>query len=342
MRLLIVSDAWEPQINGVVRTYQNIVRETQAAGHTVEVIGPDRFLSVPMPGYAEIRLSMFARARLYKLMRDFKADAVHIAVEGPLGWAARGWCLKHNMPFSTSFHTQFPDYVAARMKFGAKYVRNIAIRMMRRFHAPAKTTFVATPSLEEQLRAWGFTQPMTRLLRGVDFDVFHAGDATLFGDLPRPVHLYVGRVAVEKNLAAFLDLKLPGSKVIVGSGPSLDIFRRTYKDVVFAGVQQGKALADHYRSADVFVFPSKTDTFGIVLIEAMACGLPIAGYDAIGPRDIVTAPILGAVDEDLGRAVEKALAAPGSRLERQAHAQDLYSWRAVAETFVKSSENSRS
>ena len=346
MRLLIVSDAWEPQINGVVRTYQHITAELRDMGHHVDVIGPDRFTSMPMPGYAEIRLSLFAAHKLTKLIDAFAPDAIHIAVEGPLGLAARRYCLRRNKPFTTSFHTQFPDYMAARVQFFGqavmRLVRRAAIAFVRYFHAPAQCIFVATPTLEDQLRDWGFKMPMVRLLRGVNFDIFYPDAPRLMTEHPKPVQLYVGRVSIEKNIEAFLELPTPGTKIIVGGGPALESLKRKYPHAIFAGVQQGEELAAHFRSADVFVFPSKSDTFGIVLIEALACGLPVAGYDVMGPRDILTEPFLGAVDDDLLAAVQCALAAPGTPRERSAYAQSLYSWRAVAETFLECAQNKKS
>ncbi|MBU6235221.1 MAG: glycosyltransferase family 1 protein [Alphaproteobacteria bacterium] len=339
MKLLIVSDAWEPQINGVVRVYQNLIREIEAMGHEVEVIGPDRFISMPMPGYSEIRLSLFAGPKLRKLMAAFKPSVVHIAVEGPLGWAARAFCIKHHIPFTTFFHTQFPDYVAARVAFSGKAltarVREAMVALVRHFHAPARYTYVTTQSIEDQLKAWGCQQPLKRLACGVDFSVFHTGPKTLFAELPKPVHLFVGRIAIEKNIAAFLDLPLEGSKVVVGQGPQLDELRARYPDVIFTGPKVGQELGDHFRSADVFVFPSLTDTFGLVIVEAMACGLPVAGYNVTGPKDIITDDTLGAVDTDLGRAVARALASGGTPQGRNAHAQKLYSWPAIAKRFVE-------
>ncbi|ARE38921.1 Glycosyltransferase [Rhodovulum sp. P5] len=241
----------------------------------------------------------------------FAPDAVHIPVEGPLGWAARRWCLRNGVAFSTAFHTNFPAYVALRAPRGLRAgTEALAISTLRRFHAPAHLTYVATPSLEAQLRRWGFGNRMVRLLRGVDFSLFHPRPDT---DAPvaDPVMLYVGRVAPEKNIEAFLSLKTPGRKVVVGAGPSLDMLKRRYPEVEFRGTLTGEPLADAYRQADVFVFPSRTDTFGIVLIEALASGLPVAGYDVTGPRDIVGEDArLGATDDDLETAVARALASP--------------------------------
>jgi glycosyltransferase involved in cell wall biosynthesis len=339
MKLLIVSDAWEPQINGVVRVYQNLARELRAKGHTVEIIGPDRFFSVPMPGYAEIRLSLFAKAKLWRLLDTAKADSIHIAVEGPLGWLARAWCMKRGKPFSAFFHTQFPDYVAARVMFlgraVAEVVRQMCVAHVKRFHAPARHTYVTTKTIEDQLRGWGWLPTIKRIACGVDFETFHPGPRTLFTDLPRPVHLFVGRIAIEKNITAFLDLKLTGSKVVVGQGPQLEALKAAYPEVIFTGAKTGALLADHFRSADVFVFPSKTDTFGLVIAEALACGLPVAGYDVAGPRDILTSPDLGAVHADLGVAVARALVSPATPEARYMHAKTLYSWPAIADAFCE-------
>lgn len=339
MKLLIVSDAWEPQINGVVRVYQNLARELRTAGHTVEIIGPDRFTSFPMPGYNEIRLSLFPARKLAAMMEAAKADAVHIAVEGPLGWAARRWCHRNRVPFSTFYHTQFPDYVAARVSFLGRAltekVRNLCIAHVKRFHAPARFTYVTTKTIEEQLRGWGWVPAIKRIACGVDFTTFHTGPRTLFADLPRPVHLFVGRIAVEKNIKAFLDLKLSGSKVVVGQGPQLDELKSKYPDVIFTGAKTGRELGEHFRSADVFVFPSKTDTFGLVIVEAMACGLPVAGYDVAGPRDIIADQRFGAVDADLARAVARALLSNAAPEERHKAAKALYSWPAIADAFAQ-------
>jgi glycosyltransferase involved in cell wall biosynthesis len=335
MRILIVSDAWEPQVNGVVRTYQHIARELRDMGHDVIIIGPDSFKSVPMPGYNEIRLSWLPYRKLARLMREAHADSVHIAVEGPLGLAAQRWCRKHGVEYTTTYHTHFPDYMAGRVPFFKSAVRNAAIAFVRKFHARSRCVFVATQSLEDQLRAWGFAAPMKRMVRGVDFTVFHDAPGTLFTDAPRPVMLYVGRVSGEKNIEAFLALDALGTKVIVGHGPDFLYLQKKYPRAHFAGLQTGAALGEHYRSADVFVFPSKTDTFGMVLVEAMACGLPVAGYNVTGPRDIITEAKLGCVNDDLAAALSGALAAPGTRAERSCHARETYSWGAVAETFLE-------
>lgn len=342
MRILIVSDAWEPQVNGVVRTYQAMIPHLEELGHAVAVIGPNNFLSMPMPGYSEIRLALFTH-KLNSMIEEFHPDAIHIAVEGPLGWQARRYCIKRGIQFTTCYHTQFPAYVAKRAawmgKAGEKAFEKWGWKLVRDFHAASSAVFVATQSLEDQLHDNGFTAPMVRLVRGVDTSMFHPGTGTLFGAHKRPVYLYVGRIAVEKNIGAFLDLEVEGTKVVVGHGPELEKMKQKYPDVVFAGLQTGQALADHYRNADMFVFPSKTDTFGIVLLEAMACGLPVAAYDAIGPRDIINTPLLGAVDNDLASAVARAWQSigtgeDGTREERANHIAAHYSQRSVAEVFA--------
>ena len=336
-RLLIVSDAWRPQVNGVVHTYDMIARELRQRGHTVRVIGPDEFSSVPMPGYGEIPLALAPGRRMSALIDGYDPQAVHIAVEGPLGWAARRHCLRRGLAFSTAFHTNFPAYAALRApRPMARRVADGAVALARRFHAPARHTYVATASLEAQLRDWGFGGRLVRLSRGVDCTLFHPGPRR---PPQRPaVLLYVGRVAPEKNIAAFLNLSTaqtgPARKVVVGDGPLLAALQRRHPDVEFTGTLRGAALAQAYRDADAFVFPSRTDTFGIVLIEAMASGLPIAAHDVPGPRDIVTDPMLGAIDNDLGRAVRRALRAPGDPAARHAHARDRFSWTAVASAFA--------
>lgn len=338
MRVLIISDAWHPQVNGVVRTYEHLSEELMVLGHDVRVIGPADFpLTMPMPGYPEIRLTLAPYRRLAKAADRFSPDYIHIATEGPLGWAGRRYCLRRGLSFTTCYHTQFPDYVSARVARFLPFLRDpshaLARRVVRHFHAPAHAMMVATRSLESTLKSWGFRTPMKRLTRGVNRDVFHPGEKNLFGDLTRPVALYVGRVAIEKNLEDFLSMDWAGSKVVVGDGPDLPLLKRKYPQAVFAGTRTGQDLADHYRSADVFVFPSRTDTFGMVLVEAMACGLPIAAHDVTGPKDIVTGPALGALDENLGRAAKRALET-GTAQDRAEHAAALYSWEEAARQFI--------
>lgn len=337
MKILIVSDAWQPQVNGVVRTYEHLSAELEKLGHEVRVVGPQDFpWRIPMPGYAEIELALFPYGRLKKIIEEYAPEALHIATEGPLGWAARKYALKKGQRFTTSYHTHFPDYIAKRvgkvLPFLYAPIRRTAIKTIRRFHAPAKGMMVATQSLEDELTEWGFQTPKFRLSRGADLALFYPGDKDLFNDTKRPVAIYVGRVAIEKNLEAFLKMDWPGTKVIVGEGPSMQMLKTRYPDAVFTGKKLGGELAAHYRSADVFVFPSKTDTFGIVLIEALASGLPIAAYNVTGPKDILTEPYMGVMDDNLSQAALKALET-GTAQERADHVKKIYTWENAALQF---------
>lgn len=338
MRILIVSDAWHPQVNGVVRTYEHLKSELEAMNHTVRVIGPGDFpWTMPLPGYNEIRLTLLPYPKLARIIEEYNPDHLHIATEASLGFAARRYALRHGMPFSSACHTHFPAYLVGRMPAilspFSEFVGNRIVDYMRWFHNPSGALMLATESLETQLKEWGFNAPMARVTRGVDFNTFYPGGKTLFRDIKRPVALNVGRVAVEKGLEDFLRMDWDGSKVIVGDGPSRKKLEKKYPDAHFVGVKKGPELAAYFRSADLFVFPSRTDTFGIVLIEAMASGLPIAGYDVMGPKDIVTEPFLGALDRDLATAAKRALAAPGTPAQRLAHAQTHYAWRLAAIQF---------
>jgi len=340
MKLLIISDAWKPQLNGVVRTYEQLITHMETQGHQVEVIGPADFpYRRPLPGYAEIELVIAPYRRLVRLIEAAQPESIHIATEGPLGRAAARWCQKHGRPYTTCYHTQFPDYAAKRvaryLPFAAESVRRYFIGSLRRFHNKAGGILISTPSIEQELLSHGFTVPPYRFTRGVPLEIFNPGPSGLFADLPRPIALYVGRVAVEKNLEDFLSMAWHGSKVVVGDGPDLAMLRQKYPDAVFAGRQQGKALADHYRAADVFVFPSRTDTFGIVLIEALACGLPVAGYNVSGPKDIITEDFLGALHEDdLAAAAQKALLAATYKEQRHDHIKQHYTWDTASRQFI--------
>ncbi|MFP4386524.1 MAG: glycosyltransferase family 4 protein, partial [Alphaproteobacteria bacterium] len=288
IRVLIISDAWYPQVNGVVRTYEHLKRELEEMNHIVEIIGPADFaVSMPMPFYPEIRLVINPYKRLRRMINDYSPDKIHVATEGPLGWAARKHCMQNNIPFSTSYHTQFPDYVAKRFAWLIpplyNAVHSYAINVVRRFHATSSILYIATQSLEEQLKGWNFKTPMARLSRGVDSSVFYIDKSDLLKEYKKPIALYVGRIAIEKNLEAFLDMKWNGSKILVGDGPTREKLENQYPNAFFVGKKTGTELADYYRSSDVFVFPSHTDTFGIVLIEALACGLPVAAYNVMGP-----------------------------------------------------------
>jgi glycosyltransferase involved in cell wall biosynthesis len=326
-RILIVSDAWHPQVNGVVRTLSTVVAELQAMGHVVDVIGPDRFRTVPCPTYPDIALSLFPRRTLVRMIQEFRPDALHIATEGPLGLAARRWALRTGFRFTTAFHTRFAEYLQARTRIPVRPV----YAWMRRFHDAGAGTMVATQSLREELTARGFSH-IRPWSRGVDLDLFRPEPREDWNP-PRPVFIYVGRVAVEKNIGAFLDLDLPGSKVVVGGGPRLASLRREYPAVTFTGPRYGEALARAFAGADVFVFPSLTDTFGLVILESLACGTPVAAFPVTGPKDVLTGARgrVGAVNADLRQAALDALHA--DREACRAHAE-LYSWRACAELFL--------
>ena len=301
MRILIVSDAWEPKVNGVVRTLRTTRDTLIAEGHDAEIIGPDRFRSIPCPTYPEIRLALGARRRLPKMIDAVAPDAIHIATEGPLGWAARRYCLKRELQLTTSFHTMFPDYLHLRTGIPVSWT----FAMLRRFHRRSSAVMVATESVEQALKARGFVN-LVRWTRGVDVEQFHPRDKS-FLDGPRPIQLYVGRVSVEKNIEAFLTLPNQGTKYVVGDGPQLAALQARFPEVRFVGAKHGEELARHYASADVFVFPSRTDTFGLVMLEALACGVPVAAYPVQGPVDVLTGSGVGVLDEDLPRAVDAAL-----------------------------------
>jgi glycosyltransferase involved in cell wall biosynthesis len=324
-RILIVSDAWRPQVNGVVRTLETVAEELRRAGHEMEVIGPDRFPSVPAPSYPEIRLALFPQAKLEREMEAFGPDAVHIATEGPLGWSMRALCRKRRWPFTTSFHTKFPDYLHARTRIPREW----SWAVMRRFHNAGRGVFVATASLEAELRQRGFERTV-RWSRGVDLARFRPEPREPWEGLPRPVFLYAGRVAVEKNIEAFLALELPGSKVVVGDGPARAGLQKRFPGVHFTGYRANGLLAASYAGADVFVFPSRTDTFGLVLLESLAAGTPVAAYPVTGPLDVIGDAPVGALDEDLRAACLRALAADRAACRRHAEG---YAWEAVAARF---------
>lgn len=303
MRIAIVTDAWSPQVNGVVRTLQTIQAELERMGHVVKVISPDLYGSIPCPTYPEIRLALVRSGVVGQAIAAFRPDAVHLATEGPLCLAARRWCLRGGLPFTTAYHTHFPDYVAQRTGLPAAWFW----RYIRWFHGPAQAVLVSTRSVREQLRAHGVAN-VRPWGRGVDLAAFtpDAPPPDLFAGLPRPIMLYVGRVAVEKNLEAFLATDHGGTKVVVGDGPARVALERAWPQARFLGAMFGRDLAGAYAGADVFVFPSRTDTFGLVMIEALACGTPVAAYPVTGPVDIVT-PETGSLSEDLGQAIAGAL-----------------------------------
>jgi len=326
VKIALVTDAWHPQVNGVVRTLDTVIRLLRDRGHEVLVISPDQYRSMPAPSYPEIRLS-FARARtIGQRIEAFDADAVHLATEGPLCIQARRWCLRKGRPFTTAYHTQFPEYLAKRTKLSPR----IFWPYIRWFHRKSEAIMVSTESVRNQLRRENLSH-VHHWSRGVDLKNFRpdAPPPAAYRSLARPIQLYVGRVAIEKNIEAFLDSQQPGSKVVVGDGPALDGLRARYPDVLFAGRQTGSDLAGYYAGADVFVFPSRTDTFGLVIIEALACGTPVAAYPVTGPVDILTRQS-GAMDECLDRAIEHALTLDPADCIALG---EQYSWEASANQF---------
>ncbi len=325
MRILIVTDAWFPQINGVVRTLDTVRSELTAQGHVIEVIAPDRFRTIPTPTYPEIPLALLPARKMRRLIDAFAPEAIHIATEGPLGWAARRYCRKRRLPFTTSFHTKFPEYIHARWRIPIRW----GYALMRRFHVPSKGVMVATPSLAATLRQYKFRN-LKRWTRGVDTALFRPRPK-LHLNGKRPVFLFTGRVAVEKNIEAFLKLDLPGQKVVIGDGPLLAELKSRYPDAIYTGYKRGEDLAAHMASADVFVFPSLTDTFGLVLLEALASGVPVAAFPVTGPIDVAADPRLGCLDWDLAKAARAALE---KRPEDCRAYAESYSWRACAEIFL--------
>jgi glycosyltransferase involved in cell wall biosynthesis len=352
MKIIIISDAWHPQINGVVRTYEALQDELKKRGHDVVVLGPqDCRFRIKMPGYAEIDLALLAHFELPLLLKQYvgphadphtdSTTVIHIATEGPMGFAAKSFCRKHDIPYTTIYHTEFPDYVAKRV--GKIFLSlthltyKISLAFIRNFHKHSQNIFVATKSLADKLRAQNFKPPLVPLTRGINPDFFHANLSPLpaeFVGLKKPIALYVGRIAIEKNLERFCEVEWQGSKVLIGTGPDLESLKKSYPDCVFLGKKIGSALGDCYRHSDLFVFPSKTDTFGMVLIEAMACGLPIAAYPVTGPIDIVTQDFLGVLDSDLKTAMQCALKLSPDKNQRADYAIHHYNWAQVAEQFL--------
>jgi glycosyltransferase involved in cell wall biosynthesis len=325
-RLLIVTDAWHPQTNGVVRCLDNVGRELRGRGYDVQYLTPERFWTVPLPTYPEIRLSLAPLGAVAEQIDTLAPDHLHIATEGPLGLQAKLYCAEAGLSFTTSYHTRFPEYVSARAPVPTEW----SYAYLRWFHGGAAATLVPTPSVAEELRRQGFANVRV-WSRGVDAAAFAPGPKTAFAGLPGPHLLYVGRVAVEKNVSAFLSLDVPGTKIVVGDGPQREELQRLYPEAVFLGLKRGAALAALYRSADVFVFPSRTDTFGNVMIEALASGVPVAAYPVPGPIDVLTDPTCGALDDDLGAAVQRALTL--SR-ERARAFSGRFTWSHCADQFL--------
>ncbi len=325
MKILFITDAWHPQINGVVRTLSTTGRELENMGHTVGFIGPDRFKTIPLVGYTEIRVAVKPRRKLQRLIVEFAPDAIHIATEGPLGWAGRAICRRLGLSFTTSYHTCFPEYLAERWPIP----KSLSYAVLRNFHSASTAVMVATPTISRLLSDRGFAN-IKRWTRGVDTNLFRPRSKD-FLDAPRPISICVGRVAVEKNIEAFLSLDLPGTKYVVGGGPLLATLKRRYPEVRFVGPRDGEELASYFAAADVFVFPSRTDTFGLVILEALASGVPVAAFPVPGPLDVIGDSDIGVLDEDLGRAVSRALAIDPARCREFALA---HSWNAAAHQFL--------
>lgn len=331
MHILIVTDAWRPQVNGVVRTLEKLGEALQERGVEVEFLTPEGYPTLPLPSYREIRLALATARQIAQRIEVVAPDSIHIATEGPLGFLARRACLASGRTFTTSYHTRFPEFLSARTPVPERW----SYACMRRFHNAGQGTLVATPSLAAELAAKGFTnlRPWTR---GVDTELFNpqkkvGPQKKTELDLPRPIFLCVGRVAVEKNLPAFLDLDLPGSKVVVGDGPDIARLKARYPDAHFLGTRLGEELAGIYAASDVFVFPSRTDTFGNVLLEALASGCPVAAYPVTGPIDIVGETRCGVLSEDLRVAALAALDVPRESARNRAL---TYSWAECASQFL--------
>jgi glycosyltransferase involved in cell wall biosynthesis len=301
MRIALITDAWHPQINGVVTTLSNTCRMLERMGHCVELIGPDRFRTLPCPGYPDVGLAFLCGPRLWPILKSFKPDAIHLATEGPVGYAARRYCLHKRFRYTTSFHSRFPEYLKIRIGFPL----SVSAAYLRWFHSKSHRVLIATESLRRELATKGYRR-LALWSRGIDTSLFRPQDKGYIQDR-RPVFMFAGRVAAEKNVEAFLALNLPGSKYVVGDGPLREALTHEYPDVHFVGYKKGETLARYLTAADVLVFPSRTDTFGLVMLEALACGVPVAAYPVPGPKDVITDSGIGILDENLSRAAIKAL-----------------------------------
>ncbi|SJM95896.1 glycosyltransferase family 4 protein [Crenothrix polyspora] len=327
LKIAFITDAWYPQINGVVTTIENTCKALNNGGDDVFLITPDRFYTIPCPSYPSIKLAIFCYPKVRRLLNEFAPDRIHIATEGPLGLAARKYCLKYKLAFSTSFHTLFAEYI--NLRFGMPVA--LGYRFLRWFHKPASHIMIATARVEANLVNRGFDKAQcVRWSRGVDVDRFRPRDKN-FISYRRPISLYVGRVAIEKNLHAFLNLPVSGTKIVVGDGPQLHKLKKQFPDVVFTGFQTGEHLAKTMAAADVFVFPSRTDTFGIVMLDALACGVPVAAYPVQGPIDILINNKTGCMQEDLQQAFYGALALHSEDCRQQALG---YSWQNCSAQFL--------
>jgi glycosyltransferase involved in cell wall biosynthesis len=324
MRILIATDAWHPQVNGVVRTLTMTASAARALGIEVCFLTPQSFRTFAMPSYPDLRVALPGAGKIARLIAEARPDSIHIATEGPIGVAVRHHCRKRGLPFTTSFHTRFPEYISARLPIPESWIWSA----LRRFHGASQAVMAATPALARELRGCGFRN-VVLWPRGVDAQLFRPRAVDL--GLPRPIFLSVGRIAVEKNLEAFLELDLPGTKAVVGDGPARAALQRKYPQAAFLGALHGEALAEAYAAADVFVFPSKTDTFGLVLLEALASGVPVAAFPVTGPRDVVGSAKVGVLCEDLRLACLAALKLSRQNCREFAASQG---WEASARAFI--------
>lgn len=328
MKIVIATDAWEPQTNGVVISLKKTVIQLQEKGHKVYVLNASNCRTVPLPTYSSIHLAIFPYRYIKHELNKIKPDVIHIATEGPIGWATRRYCLKHNFKFTTSYHTQFPQYVRLRLPIPI----NWTYQLMSFFHNKAIRTMVTTPSMEEELKPW--INNLVRWTRGVNTNLFRPYNKDYF-NATRPIYIFVGRIAIEKNIEAFLKINSPGTKYVVGDGPDLEILKTKYPNVNFTGIKKGKELAQHIAASDVFVFPSRTDTFGLVMLEAMACGVPVAAYPVTGPIDVVKDNITGALDDDLNKAMIRALTCDPQACRNYALS---HTWEYATEQFLSNLE----
>ena len=335
MKILIVTDAWYPQVNGVCRTLKNLGDELKKIGHQVEYIEPNQFFTVPMPKYNEIKLSLNVWPRVGKLISKADADIIHIATEGPIGIFAKRYCVKNKLKFTTSYHTQFDKY----LKLYYPYLPiKLAQKFLKGFHSKAEKILVTTQSMKDELQEIGFDKDkMVVWTRGANHDAFQ-NPKKINLEYKRPIYLYVGRVSIEKNIRAFLDLELEGTKLVVGKGPDLDKLKKEYPEAIFKGQRTNGELASYFASSDVFVFPSKTDTFGIVIIEALKCGLPVAAYPVAGPKDIFNGTNIGSLNNDLKKAAIEALKSDRSACIEHAK---KYTWENCAKIFLNSAVSNR-
>lgn len=325
MKILIATDAWHPQVNGVVRTLTTLGRTVSKFGATVEFLTPEGFPTFQLPTYPGLQIAVTNSREIARRIEAAQPDAIHIATEGTIGWAVRNYCVSRERPFTTSYTTRFPEYLSARFPLPEAW----SYAVLRRFHAPAAVTMVSTNSMMADLRHWGFKN-LGMWTRGVDTEIFKPERAISL-DLPRPIFVTMGRVAVEKNIDAFLSLDLPGTKVVIGTGPAEAPLRAKFPEAKFMGSLTDANLAAHVAAADVFVFPSKTDTFGLVQLEALACGVPVAAFPVTGPRDVIGGEPVGVLDEDLRTACLEALKIPRNICREFALAR---SWDVSADQFL--------